>query len=155
MSNMRYQIFRCPVFTAGITSIIGNGENIWGWDREPGLSLENRRYGNIADVAQYCERLKCRASVIDEEEVISGDESANEMIMLACRTRCRGRYRQVSSSCTAQTRGSRLEQAAEPLVRSGLMSNQEETAAHARRFFSGQRGAEKADFVDFCLHLLR
>lgn len=96
---------------------LGLGPGAWSF-------MGNRRYSNVPDVVRYCEGLKSRSSVIDNEEVITGDESANEMIMLACRTAAGldlAGYEQVHGA----DRRRRLERAAEPLVRSGLMEQSE------------------------------
>jgi oxygen-independent coproporphyrinogen-3 oxidase len=92
---------------------LGLGPGAWSF-------IGNRRYGNVADVVQYCERLQCGSSVIEEEDVTAGDESANETIMLACRT-VAGLDLGVYEQLYGADRRRRLEQAAEVLVRSGVV----------------------------------
>lgn len=106
--------------------------NINYWERGEYLGLgpaawsfiKKRRYRAIADLGEYCIRVKAGSPPVEYEEAVDTGQAANETIMLSLRT-SRGldlnRYEQEYGSGRVQ----QLEEKAVPLERSGLLEKAE------------------------------
>lgn len=92
---------------------LGLGPGAWSF-------ITGRRYRTIADVREYSLRMNAGRSIIEDEEVASFRQAANETIMLGLRT-ARGvdrvRYERVFGADTVQL----LEKNAAPLKQAGLI----------------------------------